>query len=598
MAAAKRIRRPPSFRARLAALTLLFLAVFILVITLILTYTYGQALLTQAKDQTLGSFSVAEKEIGTLLQDARTSMLVLQNDQDVQRCLLHRYANNLQMVSARLALINAVKNGFYQQRAFSGFLFIGSDDSFLACLNKRSVFAQSAVHPFVAKYGAEIRRWADGSIHWLGPYSVYDITQLALDKTDTLDNRVMLGVVASPYRTAGKGQPMAIVAVRANVLLSAFEYIHDGDSSLCLLNADGALIASVNGAQAPAPDVLAAIRGAGDGAVTVGKNYVISQTLPGTSWMLVKSIPRALYLKSVSALRNRALTYAAVILCAAILIYLASVRIFMRPLGTIGNALERMRAGDLSCRIRTRMNTQEMELIRCQFNDMAENIQQLILTKQHMEHEKMMLEMRNLQTQLSPHMIFNSITAIRWMATLRGANGVSDMLIALAELLRPYFRDWRMDWTLGEEVQYMEHYAKLLRLRYGTCFSLERDIPETLYPYKIPRFIFQPLLENCCEHGGMNTGSLLVSVRVWREGGDMLAQVRDNGAGIEPEQLRQLRLSLDEECARSHVGLYNVHKRIRLLCGEKYGLRIDSAPGEGTTISLRMRCMADGKACP
>ena len=584
-------RKPRSFTAQLLIFTGMMFAVFIIGTTLILSHIYSQELLNQLKTRTLEAFEVAEREIGTLLRDARVSLVLLQEDDDIQTYLRREFDSTLEMVQARRRVIEAVEHASMQQRALSGFLHIGSDSSFLAYLPNRSVFRDDAAHPFVMQYEEDIRRYADGSFHWIGPYDTYDVTRLSIDRKNMPANRLMLGMkVTAPVD--GHASAISLVAVRSQTLLGAFEYMQDENAVVYLLNEAGAVITSTNEAAPVLADWLAHMPAPGESAATtVADRYLIYRRFNNTGWTLLKAVPKSIYLQSVSDMRRRAFLYAIVIIACFFAVYLMLVRVFLRPIAIISHAMEQMHQGDLSCRITQPMNTHEMNLIGQQFNRMAENIQNLIHTTQQMEREQVLLEMKNLQTQLSPHMIFNSITAIRWMATLMGANRVSDMLIELAELLRPFFREWRMEWTLGEEVAYMEHYVKLLRLRYGNNFHLTYDIPESLYACLIPRFTLQPLLENCCEHGGMNESTLHTSVHIWQEGNDILARISDNGQGIEPQALEQLQLMLAGADGTRRIGLYNVHRRIQLLYGQEYGLSISSTFGEGTVIDLRMRCL-------
>jgi two-component system sensor histidine kinase YesM len=101
------------------------------------------------------------------------------------------------------------------------------------------------------------------------------------------------------------------------------------------------------------------------------------------------------------------------------------------------------------------------------FNHMADNIQALIKDMRLIQGEQLALEMRALQAQLSPHMIFNSISAIRWMAKATGADRVSDMLVALAGVLYPVFKEWKPAWTLKEELEHLNQYLKMLYLRFA-----------------------------------------------------------------------------------------------------------------------------------
>ena len=186
----------------------------------------------------------------------------------------------------------------------------------------------------------------------------------------------------------------------------------------------------------------------------------------------------------------------------------------------------------MSTRLDTPYGINEFDDIRVEFNTMNQSLEELMKAARKMEHSQLELQMRNLQTQLSPHMIFNSITAIRWMSTMQGADNVSDMLMELSEMLRPVLREWRIQWTLGEEQEHLKHYTRLLDLRFMNRFRMECNIPEEYYSVMLPRFTIQPLVENACEHGGHPREALVVKVDAQIKEDRMYLTVQNNGKDI------------------------------------------------------------------
>lgn len=223
---------------------------------------------------------------------------------------------------------------------------------------------------------------------------------------------------------------------------------------------------------------------------------------------------------------------------------------------------------------------------------MADNVEQLLQRTKAMESERVTLEATALRTQLSPHMIFNSISAIRWTATMLQAGPVANMLSALSELLRPVFREWRLVWTLREELEHLQNYIVLLQLRCGGMLDLKIDIADELQTGEVPCFVLQPLLENCFEHGLRSSENIEVRVDAYLDGeGALCIRVQDNGGGIEQQSLDTLRKALeisDDEPKPHGIGLYNVHRKIRLLFGRGSGVQIYSERGKGTQIILRI----------
>ena len=210
-------------------------------------------------------------------------------------------------------------------------------------------------------------------------------------------------------------------------------------------------------------------------------------------------------------------------------------------------------------------------------------------TARKMEHSQLELQMRNLQTQLSPHMIFNSITAIRWMSTMLGADSVSDMLMELSEMLRPVLREWRLQWTLGEELEHLKHYTRLLDLRFKNRFRLECHIPEEYYGILLPRFTIQPLVENACEHGGHPRDALVVKIDAAVTEDRMRLTVQNNGKDITDEEIARIREIMASDGRAKNIGLYNVYSRLAICMGKESTLDIERPAEGGTRVIICWR---------
>lgn len=135
-----------------------------------------------------------------------------------------------------------------------------------------------------------------------------------------------------------------------------------------------------------------------------------------------------------------------------------------------------------------------------------------------------------------------------------------------------------------------------MRIRYSDILSYEINISEELLGCAVPKLILQPLVENAIYHG---TKSRRGPGHIWitgeRSGENMRLCVRDDGVGMNEDQLRALRTGVYED-HHTGLGLVNVHKRIKLYCGEEYGLTFDSIPGEGSTVSAILPQMLEMEA--
>ncbi len=214
---------------------------------------------------------------------------------------------------------------------------------------------------------------------------------------------------------------------------------------------------------------------------------------------------------------------------------------------------------------------------------------------------KRVLELRALQAQINPHFLYNTLDSIIWMIELDERSQAIDVTSALAKFFRLGINRGSEIIAVRTELEYLATYLSIQKARYKTKLDYEISFPPELLELKLLKLLVQPLVENAIYHGIKNKdGPGLVQVRGLLSDGAMLFSVRDNGVGMSPERLVEVRkelshpdageLELVEEKPGSSggVGLRNVQERIRLYAGEGYGLSFESEPGQGTVAWIRL----------
>lgn len=219
-------------------------------------------------------------------------------------------------------------------------------------------------------------------------------------------------------------------------------------------------------------------------------------------------------------------------------------------------------------------------------------IEQLIRQVVKEQQRKNEAAMRVLQNQLSPHFLYNTLNSLRWMAILQKQDHMKEMIDSLNRLLAYSFRGMGRPVALREELAALADYAKIQKVRYRD-FSLVIELDEELKAASVLKFMLQPLIENALIHGIANAEHGIIRITGRRIGDEMEIVVRDNGQGMPLEKLAAIKDRLRRSAGSDgSVGLANVHERLQLHYGEKYGLTIESAPGAGTSVRLRLPCMA------
>ncbi len=190
-------------------------------------------------------------------------------------------------------------------------------------------------------------------------------------------------------------------------------------------------------------------------------------------------------------------------------------------------------------------------------------------------------ELRALRAQISPHFIYNALAAVAGDIHVR-PDEARELLSDFAEFTRYLFRDGRSYVTLAEELDHVERYLRLEKARFRDSLHVQMEIDPATTGVVVPALSVQPLVENAVRHGverRAGTGRIEVTARTC--GVDVELRVSDDGAGIEPERIEAVLAG-----AGGGIGLSNVDARLRATFGERYALRIESRPGEGTTAVM------------
>ncbi|WP_323961201.1 sensor histidine kinase [Arthrobacter sp. JZ12] len=194
-------------------------------------------------------------------------------------------------------------------------------------------------------------------------------------------------------------------------------------------------------------------------------------------------------------------------------------------------------------------------------------------------------EVRALRAQISPHFIYNSLNAIASFINT-DPERARELVVEFADFTRYSFRRHGDFTTVAEELKAIDRYLLLERARFGDRLKVSLRIGPEVLSTVIPFLSLQPLVENAVRHGlDSSTGTGNITITAHDAGAYAEVTVEDDGVGMDPERLRAV---LAGHVDGVHVGLRNVDSRLRQVYGDKHGLIIDTAPGAGTLITLRI----------
>lgn len=196
-------------------------------------------------------------------------------------------------------------------------------------------------------------------------------------------------------------------------------------------------------------------------------------------------------------------------------------------------------------------------------------------------------ELRALRAQISPHFVYNALTAIASYVRTDPERG-RELLLTFADFARHTFRSQQQFTTLADELHSVDAYLMLERARFGDRLQVTLRIEPEVLPVVIPVLVVQPLVENAVRHGiEHRVGPGRVTVTAEDVGNEALITVEDDGVGMDPEVLRR-HFSAEQSKDRDHVGLANVDERMRAVFGDEYGLTVETGVGAGTSVRLRV----------
>lgn len=220
---------------------------------------------------------------------------------------------------------------------------------------------------------------------------------------------------------------------------------------------------------------------------------------------------------------------------------------------------------------------------------MLATFQQLMEDNFRTKEREKEARLRALQAQINPHFLYNALDTINWMALTKGAHDISRMLNMLAQYFRLTLNKGKDIVSLEDEMNLAKAYLEIQKQRFHN-FDYAVEFPPELADRLIPKLSIQPVIENAILHGIQNKeghyGRILVEAEP--EGEGFVIRVADDGIGMSEEQIDRLYASLNASSSPSSYGLYNVWERVRLFTGETGRIHVESKPGEGTTVSLRI----------
>lgn len=436
---------------------------------------------------------------------------------------------------------------------------------------------------------------ASGRFVWFAPLEVRNQT------TNTTEAYFVIGrLVNGTSEKADNASVMLLfmdVPQLANKLLRLFGlpqsdalFIVDGDGNIILHGDAGRIGASMDA------DNFVKITGGAepyliyrDGDRNIMLNH---QKIKNTDWWLVKQTDYSAQMNELATIRLDNILFILIILVLFVFITFYLCRSTMRPLKRLKDQVESVREGHFRVDP-VYSGGNEIAQLGNSFNQMIVYINDLIEQMRLEQESKEQLRLELMQAQINPHFIFNTLNTIKWTALIHNDQDIAALVQDFGRIVGMSIRDMNRLISIRSELSNLDSYLNIHRMRFNYPVSLRVHCAQQDTRLMVPCLVMQPIVENTLTHG-FDTSyekELNVCVHIERQGEDLLLLVSDDGVGIGGDKLRAI---LEDLTAQHHknrysrIGLQNVHKRIQMMFGARYGISIQSERGKGTRVEIRL----------
>lgn len=266
--------------------------------------------------------------------------------------------------------------------------------------------------------------------------------------------------------------------------------------------------------------------------------------------------------------------------------------VFYKPIKQMQGAIAKIKEGDFNAKVKV-YSEDELGQLSQSINVMTERLTENMNHLIQRERELSEANIKMMQAQLNPHFIYNTLDTMKWIGKANQLPEVSVLSSGLAQIMRMSISAPNVV-SLKQELELVEAYVEIQKIRFEDKFEFLIDIPEALYAVAVPKLILQPLVENAIIHGFADRayGTILIQAEIAKEEKDFIIFVKDDGCGMPEEMVTHLNCheAPKHQNGKKHrsIGFYNVHNIISLHYGAHYGLQIVSEPELGTTVYIRL----------
>jgi two-component system, sensor histidine kinase YesM len=317
-------------------------------------------------------------------------------------------------------------------------------------------------------------------------------------------------------------------------------------------------------------------------------------------WILVKRVSYANLYESAFSVAKINILFGIVGLSLVILSILFVSFKITSPIRVLLHNIQQVEKGDMKIESQS-FGTDEIGLLGSRFQQMIGRINHLINREYKLELENKTNQLKVLQSQINPHFLYNALQSIGTIALKNKVPQIYTLITHLSKIMR-YGMDMEEDIVpLSKEINYTRAYLLLQKERFGEHLEYSLEVEEEIREAPVPKMLLQPVIENYFKHGfDVREGIGRLTLKCFRESGDLFITVEDNGAGLSPGRLEEIHdhfstESMNKTGDNTSIGLKNVYVRLKLYYEQQASLDLQNIEGGGFKVTMRLPVRMEGE---
>jgi two-component system sensor histidine kinase YesM len=320
-----------------------------------------------------------------------------------------------------------------------------------------------------------------------------------------------------------------------------------------------------------------------DNTIFTNKWIYVINSIEETGWKIITAFPIAREVKEINEIALLTAFFSVISITMLFVIILVISNSFSKRIRNISLHMEDFMKGSNEMKI-VDLHNDEIGFLASVFNSMIQRINDLIRDNYQVNIDKKDAQLKVLQSQINPHFLYNSLSAINRLADLSKKDTIKDMITALTQFYNITLSSGKDIISIADEIKMIKAYINIYQIRKGDAFNIYYHINENILEYYTIKIILQPFVENIFEHAIYDRKTPInINIHAAIRGNCIEFRIIDDGIGISRDRLKSI---LSKDTNTTAHGIRNVDDRIKLHFGNQYGVKIFSMQGIGTTAVI------------